>query len=258
MWKRRVLRGVTIAGIITGLGFVAVGCGDSGVSQGEFDKVQQDLKDQQAQNEQLKAQGGVAQTTPAAGAATAPSGVTLLTGAVKKAPNPTATPLPAGAVAPTAAPRETPPPSTYTKAGDFYVYVETLATTTTSKYEIASTIACTPSGAFARGQRIVFRYDIVDLSTGIRLNDKDGSVVKVVLPNGDEAAGRFGQRGGGSVPGAPFMFSSNWDIPLDYALGGIDYKIVITAKDGRTMTWKPPALVSTAPGGNDTRPKVVQ
>ncbi|MBE0609937.1 MAG: hypothetical protein IH609_11180 [Dehalococcoidia bacterium] len=129
-------------------------------------------------------------------------------------------------------------------------------TTTTSKYEIAATIACTPSGAFARGQRIVFRYDIVDLSTGIRLNDKDGSKVKVVLPNGDEAAGRFGQRGGGRVPGAPFMFSSNWDIPLDFPLGGIDYKIVIEAADGRTMTWKPPALV--VEGGNDTRPKVVE
>jgi hypothetical protein len=262
MWNRRVLSGVAVTGIVAVGGLVAVACGGGGVSQSEFDRVQQERNDLQAQNEQLKAQGGASQTTPAAGttpaanATAAPGGITLLIGAVKKAAAPTPTPLPPGAVAPTAAPRETPPPSTYQKAGDFYVYVETLATTTTSKYEVASSIACTPSGAFARGQRIVFRYDIVDLSTGIRLNDKDGSVVKVVLPNGDESTGRFGQRGGGSVPGAPFMFSSNWDIPLDYALGGIDYKIVITAKDGRTMTWKPPALV--AAGGNDTRPKVVQ
>jgi hypothetical protein len=261
MWKRRIRNGAAVIGLGAVLGLVAVACGDSGVSKSDYDRVQQELQDQKAQNEQLKAQAGGAAQTPAAGASTTPAagaqgGVTLLLGAVKKAAAPTPTPLPAGTTPPPAPARETPPPSTYTKAGDFYVYVETLATTTTSKYEIASNISCTPSGAFARGQRIVFRYDIVDLSTGIRLNDKDGSVVKVVLPNGDESTGRFGQRGGGSVPGAPFMFSSNWDIPLDYPLGGIDYKIVITAKDGRTMTWKPPALVAS--GGNDTRPKVVQ
>lgn len=265
MWKRRILSGAAATGVVAVFSLVAVACGDSGVSKGEFDRVQQELKDQQAQNEQLKQQAGGAQKTPAAaaaspaaGAAGVPAGVTLLIGAVKKAAPPTPTPLPAGAVAPTAAPKETPPPSTYTKAGEFYVYVETLATTTTSKYEIAANISCTPSGAFARGQRIVWRYDIVDLSTGIRLNDKDGSVVKIVLPNGDESTGRFGQRAGGSVPGAPFMFSSNWDIPLDYPLGGIDYKIVITTKDGRTMTWKPPALIQPTAGGIDTRPKVVQ
>ncbi|MEP7216868.1 MAG: hypothetical protein ABI782_11505 [Anaerolineaceae bacterium] len=241
---------------------VTTACSGSDVSQGDLDKVQQQLKDQQNQNQQLQQQLAnapktAASTTPAASPSASTNAVTVLIGAVKKAAAPTATPLPAGAVAPTAAPRETPPPSTYTKAGEFYVYAETLATTTTSKYEVASSIACTPSGAFARGQRIVFRYDIVDLSTGIRLNDKDGSVVKVVLPNGDESTGRFGQRGGGQVPGAPFMFSSNWDIPLDFPLGSVDYKIVITAKDGRTMTWKPPALVSE-PLKEDTRPKVVQ
>lgn len=261
MWKRRIRNVAAVVGFSAVLGVVAVACGDSGVSKSEFDRVQQELKDQQAQNDQLKAQAGGAAQTPAAGASAAASpaagGVTLLLGAVKKAAAPTPTPLPAGTTPPPAPARETPPPSTYTKAGEFYVYAETLATSSTSKYEIASNISCTPSGAFARGQRIVFRYDIVDLSTGIRLNDKDGSVVKVVLPNGDESTGRFGQRGGGQVPGAPFMFSSNWDVPLDFPLGAVDYKIVITAKDGRTMTWKPPALISE-PLKEDTRPKVVQ
>ena len=258
MWKRRTLTGLAVSSVAV-LGAFAVACSSGGVSQSDYDKVQQELRDQQAQNEQLKLQtqsSPTAAASPAASATADASGVTLLIGAVKKAAAPTPTPLPAGVTPPPAPARETPPPSTYEKAGDFYVYAETLVTTTTSKYEIAATISCTPSGAFARGQRIVFRYDVVDLTTGIRLNDKDGSKVKVVLPNGDESAGRFGQRGGGRTPGAPFMWSSNWDIPLDYPLGGIDYKIVIETADGRTMTWKPPALV--AEGGNDTRPKVVE
>ncbi len=229
---------------------LAVACGGGDVSQSDYDKVKAELADKDQANQQLQQQVADAQKK---GSATTDK---ALIAAVSVTPRPTATPLPAGTTPPPAAARETPPPSTYQKAGDFYVYAETLVTTTASKYNVASTISCTPSGAFQRGQRIVFRYDVVDLSTGIRLNDKDGSSVKVVLPNGDESAGRFGQRGGGSVPGAPFMWSSNWDIPLDYPLGGVDYKIIITAKDGRTMTWKPPALVAT--GGNDTRPKVVQ
>jgi hypothetical protein len=128
-----------------------------------------------------------------------------------------------------------------------------------------NTIAFTGRGArwhcnqvFARGQRIVFRYDIIDVATGKRITDKDlaaGTVVKVVAPNGDESVGRFSQRGGGSVPDAPFMFSSNWDIPLDFPLGAVDYKIVITTKDGKSVTWKPPYITSAT---TETRPKVVQ
>ncbi len=250
------------AGRIAALGFISAGfalvgvaCGGGGVSQGDYDRVQQQALDKEAEANQLQTQVADLQKKPTAAPTTTAATGAALIGAKQVTPAPTATPLPAGVTPSPAAARETPPPSTYEKAGDFYVYAETLVTTTASKYNIAGTIACTPSGAFARGQRIVFRYDIVDLATGIRLNDKDGSVVKVILPNGDENAGRFSQRGGGRTPGAPFMFSSNWDIPLDYPLGGIDYKIVITTKDGRTLTWKPPALTNA---DIDTRPKVVQ
>lgn len=256
MWRRGTIHRLGAMGIVATALAAGMACGGGGVSQGDYDKVNQQLQDTQAQNQQLQQQLSDAKKAPTAAASAAPGNIIPLLAAVKTTPAPTPTPLPAGQPTPTAAPRETPPPSTYTKAGDFYVYAETLATTTSSTLNVASNIACTPSGAFARGQRIVFRYDVVDLTTGIRLNDKDGSVVKVVLPNGDESVGRFGQRGGGKVPGAPFMFSSNWDIPADFPLGGIDYKIVITTKDGRTMTWKPPALVSKELG-EDTRPKVV-
>ncbi len=254
MFRRGIIYRLGALGVVGAGLLLSAACGGDGVSKSDYDKVNQQLTDTQAQNQQLQQQVADAKKSPTAAATTAASGVIPLIGAVKKTPAPTATPLPAGQPTPTAAPRDTPPASTYTKAGDFYVYAETLVTETTSKYNVAGTIACTPSGAFARGQRVVWRYDVVDLTTGIRLNDKDGSTVKVVLPNGDESVGRFSQRGGGRTPGAPFMFSSNWDIPLDFPLGGIDYKIVITTKDGRTFTWKPPALVSST---IDTRPRVI-
>jgi len=254
MFRKTAIGVAALALIGAGVGVIGVACGGGGVPQSDYDKVQQQLSDKEAEAGQLTQQLADLQKKAAVTPDAKAGG---LIGAVSVTPKPTNTPLPAGFTPPPAAPRETAPASAYEKVDGFFIYMETIATASASKYNVASTLACTPSTVFARGQRIVFRYDIVDLTTGIRLNDKDGSVVKIVMPNGDEAAGRFSQRGGGSVPGAPFMFSSNWDIPLDYPLGGIDYKILIATKDGRTFTWKPPALVSEKLN-EDTKPKVVQ
>lgn len=272
MWGRRTSIGMGAIGVLAAAGLVlgATACGDDGVSKNDYTKVQQQLQDQQTQNQQLQAQltsaqkGGQAANagTPAAGATKAASAastdMTLLIGAhkvPKATPPPSPTATPPGYVAPA---KPTPPPSTYQSVGPFAVYVETLATTHQSDFDIAANIACSPSGVFMRGQRIVWRYEVIDTSTGMRITDKDaGATLKVVLPGGVEVPGRWGQRGGGQAPDAPWMWSSNWDIPLDYPLGAIDYHIVITTKDGRSMTWAPPALIAKNLD-EDTRPKVVQ
>jgi hypothetical protein len=178
--------------------------------------------------------------------------VKLLLGAVQATPAPPPpTPGPNATPPP---PRPTPPPSLYEPVGPYYVYVEVLATTSQGKSGVVSNIACTPSGTFARGQKIVWRYEIVDTSTGKRLTNLDGPTVKVLLPNGVEANGSFSQRAGGSIPGAPFMWSSNWEIPLDYPLGAVAYSIQITTKDGKSFTWSPPVIQGQ---GEDSRPKVI-
>lgn len=221
-----------------------------GVSDADYKKIQQQLQSQQAQNQQLQAEAALAKGSPSAGGG--------LISAVKVTPTtPAPTPTPGGPTPTPAPPKATAGPEYYQPV-PYAVYVETIATTTASKYGVASSIACTQSGVFARGQRIVYRYEVIDTSTGKRLTAADGATLKVVEPNGDESLGSFGQRGGGKVPDAPFMWSSNWDIPLDFALGAVDFKIVITPKSGPSYTWKPPALIATAAGGNDTRPKVVQ
>lgn len=266
---QRAVRLGVLFGLAGGALGIAAACGDSGPSDSEYTRVKQELQDQQTANQQLQQQladakkvaapasSPVATAAPAQASPAAATGIIPLIDAkavTPAPPAPTPTALPAGATPP---PRATPPASYYQPVGQFYVYAETLATTTASKFNIASTISCTPSGAFARGQRIVFRYEIVDMATGKRVTDQDGATIKVVLPNGDESVGRWSQRGGGQVPDAPFMFSSSWDIPMDYPLGAVDYKIVVATRDGRTFTWKPPYLTSV-PLKEDTRPKVVQ
>lgn len=261
--------GRTILGLCTALAFGAAllataACSSGDVSQADYDKVKQQLQDQQTQAQQLKQQlanaPATASASPAAAnaAASAPAssgGITWLLGA-KQVPHPSPAPtLAPGVPTPTPAPKPTPPATLYDKL-PFVVYMETLATTHQSGMDIAASAACTPSGRFVRGQRIVFRYEVVDTSTGKRLTDKDGAKLKIVFPNGDEANGSFSQRGGGKSPDAPFMWSSNWDIPKDFPLGGIDYKLVVTTKDGTSFTWAPPALVDKNLQ-EDTRPTVV-
>jgi len=232
---------------------ISAACSSGGVSDADYKKVQQQLQDEQSTNQQLQATVAAAKGSPSAGAA---SGGGLIASVKITPTTPAPTPTPGGPTPTPAPPKATPGPEYYQPV-PYAVYVETIATTTASKYNVASSIACTPSGVFARGQRIVFRFQVTDTKTGKLLTDQDGAALKIVAPNGDESIASFSQRGGGKVPDAPFMWSATWDIPLDFALGAVDYKIVITPKGGASYTWKPPALIS-ASLGEDTRPKVVQ
>ncbi len=243
--SKHLIHRIAVLGALAAVLAVIVACGGGGVAQSDYDAAKKETADLQQKVTDLEAKAAQS------------SGITTLIGAKKLAPpspTPPASATPAGQ---TAAPKKTPPAAYAEPVGPFFFYVETLATTTRSKYDIASTVACTPSSVFKRGQRIVWRFEVVDVSTGKRLTDTDGPTIKVTLPNGDEATGRFSQRAGGRVPDAPWMWSANWDIPLDYPLGGIDYAINVTTKDGRTGTFKTPALVSTDLG-IDSRPKVVE
>lgn len=255
-----------------GVAALAVACGgDSGPSQDEYDQVKADLDDAQAEVQQYQGQAGdlqkqvtdlqgqvAALQTQVAGSGDDGNGegdvTVLLAAQAVDPPTPPPTPDPSQPT-PTPRPRATPPPSVYESVGDFAGYVETLATTRASEFNVASTRSCIGSGAFKRGQRIVFRYELIDVTTGLRVTDQNAESVKVVMENGDESAGRWSQRGGGRVPDAPWMWSSTWDIPLDYKLGGVGYHIEITMKDGRTASWAPPYIVSEE---SDTRPQVFE
>ncbi|MDP2743914.1 MAG: hypothetical protein Q8P00_02465 [Dehalococcoidia bacterium] len=139
----------------------------------------------------------------------------------------------------------------------FFIYAETLTADRPSVYGFIAPRGCTPSGVFKRGERIVWRFEILDVATGKIVTSAEAASVKLRLPYGVEPPADFKQRGEGRVPDAPWTWDVCWDVPLDYPMGVLDYTILITLKDGRTGTWKPPALVD--PGrGIDTRPQVIE
>jgi hypothetical protein len=174
--------------------------------------------------------------------------ITPLIGAQKVAPPPTASGPP---------PRSphTTPPSYYEPVGPFFFYVETLTSVNTTKYGVAATVPCIQSGVFKRGMRIVFRYEILDVSTGKRITDKDGATTKVRLQHGEELTARWAIRGSAAaLPDSAWMWDTSWDIPPDYPVGSLDYAITVSTKDGRTGTFIPPIQKTLT---SDTRVRII-
>ena len=156
----------------------------------------------------------------------------MVLGVRKEAPPPPPTPAP---------PKYTTPASYYEPVGPFFFYVETLTSTGPSKYGFTPTQPCIQTGVFKRGMRMVVRFEVLDTATGKRVTDKDGATIKLLLPHGEEVPGRWTIRGSvAAMPDSAWMWDTSWDIPPDYPVGSLDYRILVTTKDGRTATFTPP------------------
>lgn len=181
---------------------------------------------------------------------TANGGVITLIGAQKLPPSPPPAGAPSGQ-------KLTTPESYYEPVGPFFFYVETLtANANPNKYGYAPTVACIQSGVFKRGMKMVVRFEVLDTKTGKRITDRDGAIVKLVLPHGEDVLGRWTIRGStAALPDSAWMWDTSWDIPPDYPVGSLDYRIVVTTKDGRTGTFIPPIQkTSTA----DSRVRIIE
>lgn len=225
MVERTALRELISVGVLSLLPLLVTACTQSVGVQGDRDKTAQ------------QATGGA-------------DGVTTLIGA-QKLPVP---PPPAPGTTP--AQKLTTPASYYEPVGPFFFYVETLtANTIPNKYGFAPTVACIQSGVFKRGMKIVVRFEVLDTKTGKRVTDKDGANIKMILPHGEEVIARWTIRGSAAaLPDSAWMWDTSWDIPPDYPVGSLDYRIVVTTKDGRTGTFTPP--IQKTPTA-DTRVRII-
>ncbi|MBI4494637.1 MAG: hypothetical protein HY690_17815 [Chloroflexi bacterium] len=256
MWRRHSIWTLATVGPLSISLALLTAC-TGGVAQSDFDALKQQASAQEQKASSLQQQLAAREREMAElqQKVTAGAGITTLISA-KAVPKPTAapppTPLPPGA--PTPVPR-TAPASYYERVGPFAFYVETLASAGVTGDGFVASPGCVASGVFKRGTRIVWRFEAIDLASGIRVTDRDGATVKVKLPHGEDLTARFSQRGGGRVPDAPWMWSAAWEIPVSYPVGALDYTISIAAKDGRTGTFKVPAVVSPT---SDSRLQIVE
>ena len=170
----------------------------------------------------------------------------MVLGVRKEAPPPPPTPAP---------PKYTTPASYYEPVGPFFFYVETLTSTGPSKYGFTPTQPCIQTGVFKRGMRMVVRFEVLDTATGKRVTDKDGAMIKLLLPHGEEVPGRWTIRGSvAAMPDSAWMWDTTWDIPPDYPIGSVDYRILVATKDGRTATFTPPIQKTPT---SDTRVRII-
>lgn len=270
---------------------LAVGCG--GVSQEEYDDLQSQLSSEQQKGtdlqQQLSAQLAAAsqleqqiaaregdvsdleeelaameqeiadlQAQVEAGTGL-PAGSSILLAAKPVPPPPprdTPTPVPEGYVPP---PPPTPPAS-YFAPIQLYIHADTVtsgAGESPYNYDAAGIDAplCVPTGVFRRGMHLVWRYEIIDATTGRRLTSEDVETAVVTLPTGEEIKGRYGRHG--RTEDSPWFWTSAWDVPLDYPLGVLDWSIDVTSNDGKTGSFEMWS-VSFPDRGIESRTQIIQ
>jgi hypothetical protein len=89
--------------------------------------------------------------------------------------------------------------------------------------------------------KLVWRFEVYDMATGLRVTDRDGSQASVTLPTGATMPAMFIPRGepGTISPDSPWTWVVAWNIPLDYPLGPVDYTVNVTTADGRSGQMRP-------------------
>jgi len=150
---------------------------------------------------------------------------------------------------PTGAPA--PLPAQYAQpVGPFTMYMEVIASGP-SDTGLVTAPGCILDGVFKRGMKLVWRFEVYDMATGVRVTDREGAQVMMNLPDGTSIPARFDQRGGGPSggppPDAPWTWVATWMIPTDYPLGPVDYSVTVTTPDGRTGTIQPSTMGSRYP-----------
>lgn len=117
------------------------------------------------------------------------------------------------------------------KKVDIAFHVETLtASPGESIFGRWAPTRCTQTNFFARGERVVWHIGAVDARTGTVLTNADVRYAYLVIP-GMKNIGVTWVPHGRDPATAPWTWTARWDIPLDYPLGVVPFKLVMKLKD---------------------------
>jgi hypothetical protein len=141
-------------------------------------------------------------------------------------------------------------PSQYAEpVGPYTMYMEVIATGP-GETGMVTAPGCILDGVFKRGMKLVWRFEVYDMATGVRVTDRDGAQVMMNLPDGTSIPARFDQRGGGPSgppPDAPWTWVAVWYIPADYPMGPVNYSVSVTGANGVAGTIMPATMGSRYP-----------
>lgn len=90
--------------------------------------------------------------------------------------------------------------------------------------------ACAQTNTFARGERAVWHVGAVNARTGKFVGPKDIKYAYVSIPGINRNIGFTFVPHGRDPATAPWTWTARWDIPKDYPLGAVPFKIVFKLK----------------------------
>lgn len=113
-----------------------------------------------------------------------------------------------------------------------------------SKYGVSYPKRCTWTNLFRRGEGAVFRVWGIEASTGKVLTPSAVKYAYVKIPGQPNLKLRFGPHG--RTADAPWFWAARWDIPLDYPLGQVEFRVVIKTKLNNFGIWDQPKVFGDA------------
>lgn len=123
------------------------------------------------------------------------------------------------------------------KTRELLLYVDTVtASPGESKYGVSYPKRCTQLNLMRRGEGIVFRMWAVDTATGKVLEDTDLKYAYVKIPGVQNLKMRYSPHG--RDPDAPWFWAIRWDVPPEYPLGLVDFRVVVRTKKTATTRSK--------------------
>ena len=90
--------------------------------------------------------------------------------------------------------------------------------------------ACKQTNTFARGERAVWHIGAVNARTGAVIRPKDVKYAYIQIPGVSRNLGVVMIPHGKDPATATWTWTARWDIPSDYPLGAVAYKIVFKLK----------------------------
>ena len=109
---------------------------------------------------------------------------------------------------------------------------------------VDATATCVQQSVFKRGMVVVFRMSAQDTVTGKALDEAGISKAVLQLPSGEELAFKYAKHG--KEADSPSFWATAWNVPADFPLGAVDYKVMVTTVAGDTVTWAQPHPVPTS------------
>jgi len=126
-----------------------------------------------------------------------------------------------------------------------FLYVDTVQNSHPKNPAVTPTVGCSQTNFFRRGQGVVFRSWGVETKTGLALTPDNVRYFYATIPGvATPLKLNFGAHGAGS--NAPWFWTVNWDIPNDYPLGIVNYKLFVRMKDGTRTSFSQDGLAATS------------